>query len=60
MCDDGGGLSGSRALWFLHELDGKSAGEGFEYHLVAIGMAIVLLLKGGGAHSVDQKLAKLK
>ncbi|PLX79105.1 MAG: hypothetical protein C0616_12310 [Desulfuromonas sp.] len=39
--------------WF-----GQQAGEGFEYHLLAIGMAIVLLIKGGGAWSVDRLIAK--
>ena len=34
--------------WF-----GKQAGEGFEYHLLVIGMSIPLLISGGGKYSVD-------
>jgi putative oxidoreductase len=36
---------------------GAQAGEGFEYHLLMIGAALPLLLKGGGAWSLDGKLA---
>jgi len=35
---------------------GKQAGEGFEYHLLAIGIAIALLVRGGGAFSIDRAL----
>jgi putative oxidoreductase len=35
---------------------GKQAGEGFEYHLLAIGIAIALLIRGGGAFSIDRAL----
>lgn len=38
--------------WF-----GTQKGEGFEYHLLAIGLAIALLIRGGGAWSVDRLLA---
>jgi len=38
--------------WF-----GNQQGEGFEYHLLALGMAIVLLIKGGGAASIDRSIA---
>ncbi len=38
--------------WF-----GKQAGEGFEYHVLAIGMALALLLGGGGRASVDRAIA---
>ncbi len=34
--------------WF-----GKQAGEGFEYHLLVIGICIPLLISGGGKYSVD-------
>jgi putative oxidoreductase len=37
--------------WF-----GKQAGEGFEYHLLAIAMSLVLLLYGGGRWSVDGEI----
>ncbi len=36
---------------------GQLHGEGFEYHLLAIGGALVLLFKGGGAFSVDRAIA---
>jgi putative oxidoreductase len=37
--------------------DGNQQGEGFEYHLLAIAIAGVLLLRGAGAWSVDRLLA---
>jgi putative oxidoreductase len=40
--------------WF-----GKQAGEGFEYHLLAIGMAVALMIAGGGRWSVDRFLGEL-
>jgi len=43
---------------FFMNWAGSQAGEGFEYHLLAIAMALVLLIKGGGAASVDRQLAK--
>jgi len=39
--------------WF-----GKQAGEGFEYHLLVIGMSIPLLINGGGKYSVDVLIHK--
>jgi len=38
--------------WF-----GKQAGEGFEYHLLVIGMSIVLMIAGAGRWSVDGLIA---
>jgi putative oxidoreductase len=32
-------------------------GEGFEYHLLAIGMALAVLIQGSGAFSVDRALS---
>ncbi len=37
---------------------GQQAGEGFEYHLLALGLAIPLILYGGGKFSVDQIVEK--
>ena len=37
---------------------GKQAGEGYEYHLLALGLAIPLILYGGGRFSVDQIVEK--
>lgn len=33
---------------------GQQKGEGFEYHLLAIGIGIVLMARGSGAFSVDR------
>jgi putative oxidoreductase len=35
---------------------GTQAGEGFEYHLLAIGLAVVAIILGGGALSIDRVL----
>jgi putative oxidoreductase len=35
---------------------GNQKGEGFEYHLLAIAIALVILIKGSGALSVDRFL----
>lgn len=35
---------------------GQKAGEGFEYHILAIGLALVVMLRGSGAGSVDRLL----
>ena len=37
---------------------GTQKGEGFEYHLLAIGLAAVVALKGSGALSLDRLIAK--
>jgi putative oxidoreductase len=37
--------------WF-----GNQAGEGFEYHLLVIGLALSLVISGSGSYSVDSKL----
>jgi putative oxidoreductase len=37
---------------------GNQAGEGFEYHLLALGLAAVVLVAGGGKASVDGWLSK--
>jgi len=39
--------------WF-----GKQAGEGYEYHLLAIGLGLSLVISGGGALSIDGRLSK--
>lgn len=39
--------------WF-----GKQQGEGYEYHLLAIGIAAALLVTGGGKWSADRELAR--
>jgi putative oxidoreductase len=37
--------------WF-----GKQKGEGFEYHLLVIGMCLALIISGGGKWSVDKTI----
>lgn len=39
--------------WF-----GNQPGEGIEYHLLAIAIAVALLIRGGGAFSVDHALTE--
>jgi putative oxidoreductase len=39
--------------WF-----GQQKGEGFEYHLLAIGLAVAVLVRGAGSFSVDGLLSK--
>jgi putative oxidoreductase len=38
--------------WF-----GNQPGEGFEYHLLAIAIAVAVIIKGGGLFSVDRALS---
>jgi putative oxidoreductase len=38
--------------WF-----GNQKGEGFEYHLLAIGLALAIIIRGGGTASVDRALS---
>jgi putative oxidoreductase len=37
--------------------EGAKPGEGFEYHLLALGLALSLVVCGGGAYSVDAAIA---
>ncbi|MEM7357248.1 MAG: DoxX family protein [Acidobacteriota bacterium] len=37
---------------------GNQEGEGFEYHLLAIGIAIAVMLKGSGPFSIDRQLSE--
>ena len=42
--------------FFMNWFD-KQGGEGFEYHLLAMGLALALLITGGGSASVDRVIA---
>jgi len=42
---------------FFMNWAGNQKGEGFEYHLLAIAMALVLLIRGAGAFSADRALS---
>ncbi|MDB4937683.1 MAG: hypothetical protein JWP87_4655 [Labilithrix sp.] len=43
---------------FFMNWAGNQAGEGFEYHLLAIAVALVAIVAGGGAASIDRLLTK--
>ncbi|HSN56570.1 MAG TPA: DoxX family protein [Candidatus Sulfomarinibacteraceae bacterium] len=42
---------------FFMNWNGNQAGEGFEYHLLVLAIVLALLIRGGGAWSVDRALA---
>ena len=46
------------AFGFFMNWFGNLKGEGYEYHLLAIVIAIVLIVRGSGALSIDRALAK--
>jgi len=39
--------------WF-----GSQAGEGFEYHLLALGLSLVVLVRGGGRWALDSEISR--
>jgi putative oxidoreductase len=41
---------------FFMNWTGQQRGEGFEYHLLAVAVAIVIMVKGSGAFSADRAL----
>lgn len=43
---------------FFMNWGGTNAGEGFEYHLLVIGICIALIIKGAGRWSADRQLTK--
>lgn len=43
---------------FFMNWAGNQGGEGYEYHLLVIGMALALLVSGAGKWSVDQAMQK--
>jgi len=50
-------LSSHIPYGFFINWNGAQQGEGFEYHLLVIGMALSLAISGGGKLSVDKKLS---
>jgi putative oxidoreductase len=42
---------------FFMNWSGTQKGEGFEYHLLVLAMTIFLMIKGGGAASVDRAIS---
>jgi putative oxidoreductase len=56
-------MLGAILLWhlpngFFMNWGGTQAGEGFEFHLLALGLSMPLMFLGGGAYSVDRWLAR--
>ena len=45
---------------FFINWSGAQAGNGVEYQLLAIGLALVVMLKGGGAYSLDRLLSRTR
>jgi putative oxidoreductase len=43
---------------FFMNWGGNQAGEGYEYHLLAIAIALALMFKGGGRWSLDRLIAR--
>jgi len=41
---------------FFMNWQGNQTGEGFEFHLLALGLSLVVLIKGGGKWSVDRAI----
>ena len=47
-----------RQFGFFANWSGQQKGEGIEYHLLAAGIALVLILVGGGRFSADRAIAR--
>ena len=65
LCALGIALVMGGAIFFVHgshgffmNWHGGGGGEGFEYHLLAIGLAVALVIHGGGKWSFDQRIAR--
>jgi putative oxidoreductase len=42
---------------FFMNWTGAQKGEGFEYHLLALALSVAVIVRGGGAYSLDRKLS---
>jgi putative oxidoreductase len=51
-------LTSHVANGFFMNWSGNQKGEGFEYHLLAIGLALIVLIHGGGKASLDSVLQR--
>lgn len=49
------GANGFFMNWF-----GNQKGEGFEYHILAIGLALIVVIYGAGKLSIDESLSRQK
>ena len=43
---------------FFMNWGGKQAGEGFEYHILVVGMSLALVIAGGGKWSLDRLISR--
>jgi putative oxidoreductase len=46
------------SVGFFMNWSGQQPGEGFEFHLLAMGIAAALVIRGGGFASLDRRLAR--
>jgi len=61
LCAAGIGCVMLGAIYFVHWQNGFFMGDGgFEYHLLAVGVVLALLITGGGRASVDHALSRRK
>lgn len=51
-------LTVHEANGFFMNWAGNQKGEGFEYHLLALGLALIVLIKGAGKASLDALIAR--
>ena len=51
-------LTSTAANGFFMNWYGNQKGEGFEYHLLAIGLALIVLIHGGGKASLDSVIQR--
>jgi putative oxidoreductase len=49
-----------RAFGFFMNWTGAQKGEGFEFHLLVLAIAVFLMARGAGAYSVDGAIAKAR
>lgn len=47
-----------RHFGFFANWSGAQKGEGFEFHLLAVGIALVIMIKGSGTFSLDRAFTK--
>src|ERR1700751_1552704 len=52
IVDGGRHCHGARCLWLLHELVWAAERRGIWYHLLAIGLAVAVLVRGAGSFSM--------
>lgn len=43
---------------FFMNWSGKQQGEGYEYHILVIGLALLLLIQGAGRYSIDRLIVR--